>query len=167
LDWLNRLRKWESLHHYIEIELCYSKQYIYVIISVISVTSLGAVYCVLLSGISVDASLSVEQAQSVQSLIESLVWFWQVKAAFTRSYNKTIHLTPYSTGAVPKKRGRQAVGDEDDTEDIYDQLEQAETEKRGSDDSDDDISADRMIMVVIAVTLVVKILQGLLASLIS
>jgi len=69
-----------------------------------------------------------------------------VKAAFTRSFNKTVHLTPYSTGAAPKKRGRPAAADED-VEDVYDELEQAGTEKMDSADSDDDIAADRMIVV--------------------
>jgi len=71
-----------------------------------------------------------------------------VKAAFTRSYNKAVHLTPYSTGAATKKRGRQAAGADEDTEDIYDETEQQmEVEKRDSDNSDDDIATDRMIVV--------------------
>jgi len=71
----------------------------------------------------------------------------QVKAAFTRSFNKTVHLTPYSTGAAPKKRGRQAARADEDAEDIYDEPEQAGDEKRDSENSDDDISTDRMIVV--------------------
>ena len=58
-----------------------------------------------------------------------------------------MHLTPYSTGAAPKKRGRQTAGADEDLEGIYDELEPAAAEKRDSEESDDDISADRMIMV--------------------
>jgi len=57
-------------------------------------------------------------------------------------------LTPYSTGAAPKKRGRQAAGVDDEAEDMYDEAEQhAGDEKRDSDDNDNDITADRMIVV--------------------
>ena len=71
-----------------------------------------------------------------------------MKAAFTRSYNKAVHLTPYSTGAAPKKRGRQAAGFDEDTEDVYDETEQQmEVEKKDAEDSDDDIATDRMIVV--------------------
>jgi len=75
--------------------------------------------------------------------------FVQVKAAFTRSYNKIVHLTPYSTGAAAKKRGRQATGDEEDIEDAYNnEMDQGEVERKDDDDnSDDDISTDRMIVV--------------------
>jgi len=73
----------------------------------------------------------------------------QVKAAFTRSYNKTVHLTPYSTGAAAKKRGRQAAGAEEDVDDAYNEIEQADVQGRDDDDnnSDDDVSTDRMIVV--------------------
>jgi len=72
----------------------------------------------------------------------------QVKAAFTRSYNKAVHLTPYSTGAAPKKRGRQTAIADEDAEGVYDETEQQmEVEKRDSEDSGDDIATDRMIVV--------------------
>jgi len=58
-------------------------------------------------------------------------------------------LTPYSTGAAVKKRGRQEAGAEEDMEDAYNEVDQAEVEKRDDDDSDDDISADRMIVVTV------------------
>jgi len=71
----------------------------------------------------------------------------QVKAAFTRTFNKTVHLTPYSTGAAPSKRGRQAPAADEDIEGVlYD--EQAGAEKIDSEESDEDISADRMIVVI-------------------
>ena len=73
----------------------------------------------------------------------------QVKAAFTRSYNKSVHLTPYSTGAAVKKRGRQEAGADEDVEDAYNEVEQADVEKRDDGDSDDDISTDRMIVVLV------------------
>lgn len=72
-----------------------------------------------------------------------------MKAAFTRSYNKSVHLTPYSTGAAPKKRGRQTAGADEDVEDEYNEMEQMEVEKRDDEDSDDDISSDRMIVVLV------------------
>ena len=56
-------------------------------------------------------------------------------------------MTPYSTGAAAKKRGRQAAGADEDAEDVYDQMEETGVEKRDSEDSGDDISADRMIVV--------------------
>ena len=34
------------------------------------------------------------------------VRFWQVKAAFTRTYNKEAHLTPYAISSGPKKGKR-------------------------------------------------------------
>jgi len=76
-----------------------------------------------------------------------------VKAAFTRSFNKTVHLTPYSTGAAAKKRGRPAAEADDDDEDMYD--EATGVEKRDSGDSDDDIAADRMILVCYGVFLII------------
>jgi len=55
-------------------------------------------------------------------------------------------LTPYSTGAAPKKRGRQAAGGDEDAEDVYNEMEPAGVEKE-SEDSDDDVATDRMIVV--------------------
>ena len=57
-------------------------------------------------------------------------------------------MTPYSTGAAAKKRGRQTAGADEDVEDVYDEMELAGLEKRDSEDSDDDITTDRMITVV-------------------
>jgi len=58
-------------------------------------------------------------------------------------------LTPYSTGAAIKKRGRQEAGADEDMEDVYSEMEQAKVEKRDDEDSDDDVSADRMIVVLV------------------
>ena len=59
-------------------------------------------------------------------------------------------MTPYSTGAAPKKRGWQAAGADEDMEDDYNEMDTAEVEKRDDGDSDDDdVSADRMIVVMV------------------
>jgi len=71
-----------------------------------------------------------------------------VKAAFTRAYNKESHLTPYATGAAPKK-GQKRSADEDG--EIYD----SEPEDNGaseqgaepSDEDDDALGRDTMIKV--------------------
>ena len=69
---------------------------------------------------------------------------FQTKAAFTRTYNKQIHLTPYSTGVVAKKRRGGGGGDELDmlgAEEGDGVVEEEEEEV------DDDIDIDTMIKV--------------------
>ena len=56
-------------------------------------------------------------------------------------------MTPYSTGAATKKRGRQAAGADEEAEDGYEELERDGVEKRDSEGSDEDMSTDRMIVV--------------------
>ncbi|OON20510.1 replication factor RFC1 domain protein, partial [Opisthorchis viverrini] len=71
----------------------------------------------------------------------------QVKAALTRSFNKSTHLLPYATGTVSKGRGKRAGpvetsasdGDgEADTEGLFDATENNE---------EDDVQTDSMIVV--------------------
>ena len=73
----------------------------------------------------------------------------QTKAAFTRQYNKECHLTPYATGAAPRrKRGRGGV-----TPGAEEELEEGEGEEGalapGSDSEEDDegLGRDTMIKV--------------------
>ncbi|KER31746.1 hypothetical protein T265_02109 [Opisthorchis viverrini] len=70
----------------------------------------------------------------------------QVKAALTRSFNKSTHLLPYATGTVSKGRGKRAGpvetsasdGDgEADTEGLFDATENNE---------EDDVQTDSMIV---------------------
>ena len=63
----------------------------------------------------------------------------KVKAAFTRAFNKSATLNPYSAGAAPKKKKRGASGGgEDYGEDDAEEEDQEDT---------DDVSADSMIKV--------------------
>ncbi|KAL5014468.1 hypothetical protein ScPMuIL_008738 [Solemya velum] len=63
------------------------------------------------------------------------------KAAFTRSYNKEVHLTPYSTGvAVKKRRGAAAVVDEE-------MMGDGEEAVQDSEEDTDNIDIDTMIKV--------------------
>jgi hypothetical protein len=65
----------------------------------------------------------------------------QTKAAFTRTYNKEVHLTPYSTGIVTKKkRGGAAAVDND----MYGDEEEAPP---SSDEEGEKIDLDTMIKV--------------------
>lgn len=64
-----------------------------------------------------------------------------MKAAFTRAYNKEVHLTPYSLQAVKKGRrggggGESELGGED-----------MEKETQESEDEGDSLKADAMIKV--------------------
>ncbi|XP_072318368.1 replication factor C subunit 1 [Eucyclogobius newberryi] len=85
--------------------------------------------------------------EDVDSMMEISVWGGQpdlyskldskVKAAFTRAYNKEVHLTPYSLQVV--KKGRRGGGGETEPgEDI-------ETEVRESEDEADNLKTDAMI----------------------
>ena len=65
--------------------------------------------------------------------------FSQVKAAFTRTYNKDVHLAPYATGSVAKKR-RVVVEEEIGEEGAAESGEE-------SNNDDDDITKDSMIKV--------------------
>ena len=70
----------------------------------------------------------------------------QTKAAFTRQYNKECHLTPYATGAAPRrKRGRGGV-----TPGAEEELEEGEGEEGAlapGSDSDEGLGRDTMIKV--------------------
>ena len=63
----------------------------------------------------------------------------QVKAAFTRAYNKESHATPFAVVSVTKKKKKKAGGDEETYGDD-DEIEESEEE-------DDDITKDAMIKV--------------------
>lgn len=72
----------------------------------------------------------------------------KTKTAFTRMYNKEVHLTPYSTGIITKKkRGRGAT--EDDIDQLGEgEIAMAEDEvvvEQDEDENDDDLEADTMI----------------------
>ena len=75
--------------------------------------------------------------------------FFQTKAAFTRTYNKEVHMTPYSTGAVAKKRRGAAPVD---TDDLLGEEEGGGGEGYGAapeeeEEEDDSLEADTMIKV--------------------
>lgn len=55
----------------------------------------------------------------------------QVKAAFTRTYNKEVHLTPYSLQVV--KKGRRGGGGESELggEDVDNEVQESEDEGEG------------------------------------
>ncbi|XP_077379412.1 replication factor C subunit 1 [Festucalex cinctus] len=88
--------------------------------------------------------------EDVDSMMEIASWGGQpdpyskldskVKAAFTRAYNKEVHLTPYSLQAV--KKGRRVGGGGDEAE-----LEVQDTEKDApvSEDEGDSLTVDAMI----------------------
>ncbi|XP_055014455.1 replication factor C subunit 1 [Boleophthalmus pectinirostris] len=87
--------------------------------------------------------------EDVDSMMEISVWGGQpdpyskldskVKAAFTRAYNKEVHLTPYSLQVVKKgRRGGGGGGDLELGEDM-------ETEVRESEDEGDNLQTDAMI----------------------
>lgn len=63
-----------------------------------------------------------------------------MKAAFTRAYNKEVHLTPYSLQAV--KKGRRGVGGGAESELGGDDVDTQESEDEG-----DAIKTDAMIKV--------------------
>lgn len=69
-----------------------------------------------------------------------------MKAAFTRAYNKEVHLTPYATVAVAKKgqrRGESTNQEDYELETGEDSTAVEESEHSG----DEDITADSMIKV--------------------
>lgn len=68
--------------------------------------------------------------------------FFQVKAAFTRAYNKEVHLTPYSLQAV--KKGRRGGGGGGESELGGDDMDQNVQE---SEDEGENLKADAMIKV--------------------
>jgi replication factor C subunit 1 len=69
--------------------------------------------------------------------------FLQTKAAFTRAYNKEVHMTPYATGNVAKKgRGRGGGAATDNPG-----LEEEESLVVESEEEEEDISVDTMIKV--------------------
>jgi replication factor C subunit 1 len=110
----------------------------------------------------VDSTVSMLHAYDLQredfdSVLEVTSWSTtkdpmssvdsKVKAAFTRAYNKAVHLAPYSSAVAPKKRGRGAVAS-DDLDGLYDDLEEgggggADAEE--NEQSDEDVSVDAMI----------------------
>ncbi|XP_053712315.1 replication factor C subunit 1-like [Synchiropus splendidus] len=88
--------------------------------------------------------------EDVDSMMEISVWGGQadpyskldskVKAAFTRAYNKEVHLTPYSLQVVKKGRGGGAAGGESELggEDV-------DKEVHESEDDSDGLKTDAMI----------------------
>jgi len=64
----------------------------------------------------------------------------KVKAAFTRAYNKEVHLTPYATGTIAKKKRVATVPDELGADDTVPSDEE-------DDEDDTDITKDSMIKV--------------------
>ncbi|ELU15704.1 hypothetical protein CAPTEDRAFT_175237 [Capitella teleta] len=62
----------------------------------------------------------------------------KVKAAFTRTYNKSVHLTPYATGSSVAKKKRGAGGGEELEEEEGGEVEEEEEEE-------EDITKDSMI----------------------
>lgn len=72
--------------------------------------------------------------------MQVLLVSFQVKAAFTRAYNKEVHLTPYSLQTV--KKGRRGGGGESELgEDNMDQ------DVQESEDEGEKLKADAMIKV--------------------
>ncbi len=67
-----------------------------------------------------------------------LFFFLQVKAAFTRAYNKESHLTPYSLQVV-KKSHKGAVDPE--------LIGELDSESQVQEEDDDGVTADAMIKV--------------------
>lgn len=65
--------------------------------------------------------------------------FRQVRAAFTRAYNKSSAPTPYLINVGPKKKNNQASQDEG--------FMDGDMEDEGSDLEEDDVDIDRMIKV--------------------
>lgn len=65
------------------------------------------------------------------------VHLFQVKAAFTRAYNKEVHLTPYSLQTV--KKGRRGGGETD--------LGGEEMDQDGQESEDEGLKTDAMIKV--------------------
>lgn len=69
----------------------------------------------------------------------SVVVTFQVKAAFTRTYNKEVHLTPYSLQVV--KKGRRGGGGD------FERGEEISQEDPESEDEGEGLKADAMIKV--------------------
>jgi hypothetical protein len=77
-------------------------------------------------------------------------FYVQVKAAFTRTYNKTARPKPYATGVMSKKGKKRQAGDGDDLEGLDEELggNGEEGAGNGSGASDEeDITQDSMIKV--------------------
>lgn len=66
---------------------------------------------------------------------------FQVKAAFTRAYNKDIHLTPFATGTAAKKK-RVDVSMDDELKE-----ESPSGDEDDENEDDDDITKDSMIKI--------------------
>ncbi len=78
----------------------------------------------------------------------------QVKAAFTRAYNKESHLTPYSTGAAPKKgRRRGGVAATDDLDELEGGYEEGGTQPEEDEEEEEDVTTDTMIKVITKICL--------------
>ena len=76
------------------------------------------------------------------SLIDS-----KVKAAFTRTYNKEVHMTPYASGTVAKKGKRQNAGNSGDIDEIDEETGEAGVASDAGENDDDDLNLDSMIKV--------------------
>lgn len=74
-----------------------------------------------------------------QQLLTPVVVTFQVKAAFTRTYNKEVHLTPYSLQVV--KKGRRGGGGD------FEGGEEISQEDPESEDEGERLKADAMIKV--------------------
>ncbi|KAK6167429.1 hypothetical protein SNE40_021461 [Patella caerulea] len=69
----------------------------------------------------------------------------KTKAAFTRTYNKECHLTPYATGAAPKKKRGRGAGDEDGEELLKMEGEEDGGTAISDDEEDNGLETDTMI----------------------
>ena len=79
-----------------------------------------------------------------------IVQLLQTKAAFTRQYNKEVHMTPYSTGAVAKKKRGGGAGA--DLETLGEEGEDGGgAEDDVEEENGDDLETDTMIKVGIIV----------------
>lgn len=74
-----------------------------------------------------------------QPVLTPVVVTFQVKAAFTRAYNKEVHLTPYSLQVV--KKGRRGGGGD------FEGGEEMSQENPESEDEGEGLKADAMIKV--------------------
>ena len=77
-----------------------------------------------------------------------IVHLLQTKAAFTRQYNKEVHMTPYSTGAVAKKKRGGGAGGGADLETLGEEGEDGGgAEDDVEEENGDDLETDTMIKV--------------------
>ena len=67
----------------------------------------------------------------------------QTKAAFTRSYNKEVHMTPYATGTMSKKKRGGGAG----AEDMEGYGEEGEAAAAESEEEEEGLENDTMIKV--------------------